>query len=86
MVRFFIKNMPGFDLTEGKAIRLIHDKLEEAYAKCEAGEEYMRHLVKAHSMLEDFFEIKEIDDSAYDEMEETYEDRPKMSMLPSPTK
>lgn len=66
LTQFFAKHpMEGGEMT---AIKLIHKKLEMAQhclKKDKDGKEHLKHLAKAHSMLEDYFTELNINPQEY---------------------
>lgn len=65
MERFFAKHTRIPD--EGDAIRMVHDKVEDALygLSHEKGDKYLRELASAYTLICDIFEAKGMDVNLY---------------------
>jgi len=64
-MRAFFEKYP-VDLKESTAIKMIHDKIESSYEKCEKkDQDYIEEAAIALQMLQDFFLEKNIDPMVY---------------------
>lgn len=63
MDRFFKKH--GHHLDERHALELIHNKIEEAKCNLKEGKEFYIALIEADGMINDVFNIKQINPDDY---------------------